>query len=118
MASGGDDRRILLWDVSQALDRPFKAKTVMKATHESNVFCIDFDCKSQKLFSGGNDEKLLIHNLHSGEIQDIFPHDEPVYCVCSHPESPELLTTACSDGRIQLIDLRAKNVSRSIFLFS
>ena len=112
LASGGDDRRILIWDVSKALDQRPKARKIMKATHESNIFCIDFDCGNRKLFSGGNDEKLLIHDLKTGEVLDIYPHDEPVYCVCAHPESPELLTTACSDGRVQLIDLRAKNVSK------
>ena len=117
LASGGDDKRILLWDVSQAIDRPNKAKNVMKAKHESNVFCIDFDCQNEKLFSGGNDEKLLIHDLKTGEIEDIFPHDEPVYCVCAHPECPELITTACSDGRVQLYDLRAPTVLISILDF-
>ena len=116
LASGGDDRRILIWDVSQALDQRPKSRKIMKATHESNIFCIDFDCGNRKLFSGGNDEKLLIHDLKTGEILDIYPHDEPVYCVCAHPESPELLTTACSDGRVQLIDLRAKNVSKFVFI--
>ena len=43
LASGGDDRRILLWDVAKTLNDSKNVNKIMKATHESNVFCIDFD---------------------------------------------------------------------------
>ena len=47
LASGGDDRRILLWNVGQTLSKndnlqrksPYE---ILQGTHESNVFCIDF----------------------------------------------------------------------------
>ena len=58
------------------------------------------------MISGGNDEKVLVHDVLTGKTLDIFPHDESVYCVNSHPEHPEIFTTACSDGRTLLFDLR------------
>ena len=61
------------------------------------------------MISGGNDEKVLVHDVTTGKPLDIFPHDESVYCVNCHPEQPELFTTACSDGRILLFDLRLSN---------
>ena len=59
-----------------------------------------------KVISGGNDEKVLVHDVTTGKPLDIFPHDESVYCVNCHPEQPDIFTTACSDGRILLFDLR------------
>jgi len=81
----------------------------MKGCHESNVFCIDFDCKLEKVISGGNDEKVLVHDLETGKTQDIFPHDEPVYGMACHPECSELFASASSDGRVLVFDLRESN---------
>ena len=58
------------------------------------------------MISGGNDEKVLVHDVTTGETLDIFPHDESVYSIHCHPEQPNIFTTACSDGRILLFDLR------------
>ena len=43
LASGGDDRRILIWDMAKTLCGAKKPNKSMKGCHESNVFCIDFD---------------------------------------------------------------------------
>jgi WD40 repeat protein len=67
LASGGDDQRILIWNVSKAISEPLKASKTMQATHESNVFCLDFDCNTEKIVSGGNDEKVLLHDLETGK---------------------------------------------------
>ena len=45
LASGGDDRRILVWDVAKTLCDNKTPNSVMKGTHESNVFCVDFNCQ-------------------------------------------------------------------------
>ena len=45
LASGGDDKRILIWDMAKSLCDSKKSNNQMKGCHESNVFCIDFDCK-------------------------------------------------------------------------
>jgi WD repeat-containing protein 22 len=47
-----------------------------------------------------------LYHLFLGKIVDIFPHDEPVYCVACHPENPDLFATACADGRVMIYDLR------------
>ena len=71
-----------------------------------NIFIF---CFQKNVFSGGNDEKVLVHDLKTGQTLDVFPHDDPVYCVSPHPSHPELFATACSDGRILLFDLRSSN---------
>ena len=70
-----------------------------------------------RVVSGGNDEKVLIHDLHTEKILDVFPHDEPVYCIACHPQNPDLFATACSDGRILVFDLRTSNVSCRVMMY-
>ena len=43
LASGGDDRRILIWDMAKTISDAKKPNKSMIGCHESNVFCIDFD---------------------------------------------------------------------------
>lgn len=60
---GGDDRRVMLCKVSQILnDQPQASPTVMHAEHSSNVFCLSFSQDNNQIFSGGNDEQVIIHN--------------------------------------------------------
>ena len=50
--SGGDDRRVLLWNTGKAISgiqKPF----CMKGEHHSNIFCLTFDHENKKIFSGG-----------------------------------------------------------------
>ena len=49
LASGGDDRRILVWNVGKTLSKsakyqPQKNYDILHGTHESNIFCLDFSC--------------------------------------------------------------------------
>lgn len=50
MASGGDDRRILVWNMGKTMSNSKKPNQIMKGTHESNVFCVDFDCQMVRSF--------------------------------------------------------------------
>jgi len=58
-AAGGDDRRILLWDVQRVLsDTGLPA--VMKGEHHSNIFCVAFNNSNTKIFSGGESAITLV----------------------------------------------------------
>ena len=58
-AAGGDDRRILLWDVQRVLsDNGLPA--VMKGEHHSNIFCVAFNNSNTKIFSGGESAITLV----------------------------------------------------------
>ncbi|KAG8256228.1 hypothetical protein J6590_073595 [Homalodisca vitripennis] len=57
----GDDRRVLLWNVEEALDGASRP-TAMRAQHISNIFCLVYDSKNTKIFSAGNDDQVIIHD--------------------------------------------------------
>lgn len=59
---GGDDRRVLLWNVDKAIVSKEEPK-VMQAEHLSNVFSLDFNCHSEKIFSAGNDDQVIVHDI-------------------------------------------------------
>ena len=64
------------------------------------------DEKTRRIYSGGNDEQVIVHDVHTGQPLDYFLHEEPVYGLSVHPSNSDLFVTACSDGRVQLFDMR------------
>lgn len=62
--TGGDDRRVLLWRVEQAIQGMGKP-IVMKAQHASNIFCLGYDSSKTKIFSAGNDDQVIVHDLRT-----------------------------------------------------
>lgn len=39
--------------------------TVMKAQHVSNIFCLGYDSSKTKIFSAGNDDQVIVHDLRT-----------------------------------------------------
>lgn len=37
----------------------------MKGKHNSNIFCLSFDSRHQTLFSAGNDEQVIVHDVET-----------------------------------------------------
>ena len=60
--TGGDDRRVLLWNIQEALslDKKFE---VMIGEHHSNIFSLAFDSHNSRIYSGGNDDQVLVHDI-------------------------------------------------------
>ena len=56
IASGGDDRRVLLWKYEEALSG--KIPQTFQAHHFSNIFCLAFDNDNDRVFSGGESDLL------------------------------------------------------------
>ena len=50
---GGDDRRVLLWDVNKVTRKGHTAPCQMKTEHLSNIFCTIFDNETKHIFSAG-----------------------------------------------------------------
>ena len=75
-------------------------------TCRSNIFCLGFDERTRKIYSGGNDEQVIVHDVETAQPLDYFLHEEPVYGLSVHPDNADLFTTACSDGRVLLFDMR------------
>ena len=57
LASGGDDRRVLLWPLDKTITGEGKPVALV-AEHRSNIFCLGFDTGTTRLYSGGNDEQV------------------------------------------------------------
>ena len=66
LPTGGDDRRVLLWNMQHAMsngkEKPFVS---MKGEHHSNIFSVAFDSRNSKIYSGGNDDQVLVHDLQT-----------------------------------------------------
>ena len=118
MVSGGDDKRVLLW----SLDRAITSRSgeyqpvVMRGQHESNIFCLDFDWDSSKLYSGGNDASVLVHDVTTTQTVEFFRHEEPVYGLSVCPVNSNVFLSACSDGRVLQYDLRQRPEEEPLLL--
>ncbi|CAG2165823.1 unnamed protein product [Oppiella nova] len=115
MVSGGDDRRILLWDVQKAISGAGQPQT-MKGEHNSNIFCLGFDSRCHRLFSAGNDELVMIHDSVTGETVDVILHNDAIYGLSVNPFDDNIFASACDDGRVCLWDLRKETVRETTVL--
>lgn len=43
----------------------FAAPQSMKNQHQSNIFCLSFNNDSTKIFSGGNDDIVIVHDANT-----------------------------------------------------
>ncbi|KAI5611791.1 alpha-actinin-1, partial [Silurus asotus] len=102
---GGDDRRVLLWDMEKALQS--QAKPVkLKGEHLSNIFCLAFDSTNTRVFSGGNDEQVILHDVERGETLNVFLHDDAVYGLSVSPVNDHVFASSSDDGRVLIWDTR------------
>uniref|UniRef100_A0AC34G5J4 Uncharacterized protein n=1 Tax=Panagrolaimus sp. ES5 TaxID=591445 RepID=A0AC34G5J4_9BILA len=131
-ATGGDDLRVLLWRVSNALtDEKPKPFTIMKTKHDSNIFALAFTHDSRKVMSAGNDDRFFVHDvptafthdsrkvMSAGNDDRFFVHDVPTgklihsyrgstyYCLSVHGDNDNIVAAATDNSRIYLYDIRA-----------
>ena len=62
LVSGGGDSTVRLWSLNQG--RSGWNSTEME-TKQTEVVCLAFSPDSQRIFSGGYDEKVLIHDTYT-----------------------------------------------------
>ncbi|XP_038075186.1 DDB1- and CUL4-associated factor 5-like [Patiria miniata] len=115
LASGGDDRRVLLWNVQEALslDKKFE---VMIGEHHSNIFSLAFDSHNSRIYSGGNDDQVLVHDMQRKDTVDVFLHEDAVYGLAVDPRDSHIFTSACADGRVLLWDTRVPSHQEPIVI--
>uniref|UniRef100_A0A8D0BKI8 DDB1- and CUL4-associated factor 5 n=1 Tax=Salvator merianae TaxID=96440 RepID=A0A8D0BKI8_SALMN len=105
LVSGGDDRRVLLWRMEQAIHSRVKP-IQLKGEHHSNIFCLAFNSGNTRVFSGGNDEQVLLHDVESGETLDVFAHEDAVYGLSVSPVNDNVFASSSDDGRVLIWDIR------------
>ncbi|KAK9875394.1 hypothetical protein WA026_007789 [Henosepilachna vigintioctopunctata] len=105
LISGGDDRRVLLWSLPKVLFGDGNP-VAMHTDHSSNIFCLDFNSNNTRIFSGGNDDQAIVHDVNTRYFVVKLPHKKPVYGLNINPQNDNILATAGDDGRILLYDLR------------
>ncbi|XP_063539342.1 DDB1- and CUL4-associated factor 5 [Cydia strobilella] len=105
LVSGGDDRRVMLWQFGQAIvDRG--QPEAMKSTHQSNIFCLGITDDSKKIYSGGNDDMVIVHDVASKRPVEVLSHQRAVCCLSIDPYNDRVVSTAGNDGRLLLFDTR------------
>ncbi|XP_077092627.1 DDB1- and CUL4-associated factor 5 [Siphateles boraxobius] len=105
LVSGGDDRRVLLWHMEKAIHS--RAKPIkLKGEHLSNIFCLAFDSSNKRVFSGGNDEQVILHDVERGETLNVFLHDDAVYGLSVSPVNDNVFASSSDDGRVLIWDTR------------
>ncbi|XP_006632771.1 DDB1- and CUL4-associated factor 5 [Lepisosteus oculatus] len=105
LVSGGDDRRVLLWHMEKAIHS--RAKPVkLKGEHLSNIFCLAFDSTNKRVFSGGNDEQVILHDVERGDTLNVFLHDDAVYGLSVSPVNDNVFASSSDDGRVLIWDTR------------
>ena len=63
LISGGADKSIRLWSVNQSLTRGISS--IMETKHQSPVTSLAFSPDNKRIFSGGNDSKIFIHDART-----------------------------------------------------
>ncbi|XP_066959054.1 DDB1- and CUL4-associated factor 5-like isoform X2 [Macrobrachium rosenbergii] len=115
LVSGGDDRRVLLWNIDGVLSEN-RQPHAMKGEHNSNIFCLSFDSCNSKIFSAGNDEQVIVHDLKTGDLVDVFLHREAVYGVSVNPTLDSVFASAGEDGQVLMYDMRESPASDPVCL--
>ncbi|KPI92221.1 DDB1- and CUL4-associated factor 5 [Papilio xuthus] len=105
LVSGGDDRRVMLWQFGQAILDHGKPEA-MKAVHQSNIFCLGITSDNQKIYSGGNDDIVIVHDLESKCPLEVLQHQRAVCSLSIDPFNERVVATAGNDGRLLLFDTR------------
>ncbi|CAF4940840.1 unnamed protein product, partial [Rotaria socialis] len=110
LASGGDDKRVVLWNMTDTLfDASYRPPTTLTATHLSNIFSIKFDNQNRRIISAV--KSLIIHrglnSGHADELVDVFLESSPVNCLSVQPQQNDVFIAATEDGHVHLYDLRS-----------
>ncbi|CAK9070358.1 unnamed protein product [Durusdinium trenchii] len=97
--SGGSDRRLILWDLSE-----WKVRQTLRG-HEDTIRCVEADWQGRRAISGSFDRSLVLWDLTSGEIvARLTGHIDWVCCSATAWHDGHCISGA-RDGTLRLWDL-------------
>lgn len=64
ISTGGDDRRVVLWKFGESLLN-YGQPEIMAAQHLSNIFCLSITPDNSRIYSGGNDDQVIVHDTQT-----------------------------------------------------
>ncbi|KAG8966839.1 hypothetical protein FRC03_011253 [Tulasnella sp. 419] len=120
MASGGDDNKILLWDMYGDFEAPIASCQGPRG----NIFTIAFNASNTTLFTAGTDERIHVYDVsrlgspseadtpyfsNQTARQRIEQHDDMVRGISAHPSNDALFLSCSADGQIVQHDTRAQS---------
>lgn len=82
----------------------------MEKQHLSNIFCLGFNSDNTRMFSGSNDNTMIVHDTKTTDAVDVFMHEKAVYGLSVDPMNDQIISTAGEDGRVLIFDLRISEV--------
>ncbi|XP_072929778.1 uncharacterized protein [Epargyreus clarus] len=105
LVSGGDDRRVMVWQFGQTLMNHGTPEP-MKALHQSNIFCLGITNDIRQIYSGGNDDMVIVHDIESKCPVEVLQHQRAVCSLSIDPFNERVVATAGNDGRLLIFDTR------------
>lgn len=78
----------------------------MKLKHRGNIFCLALNQDSSRVFSGGTDEQLIIHDTERGDLVTSRFLDSAICDISMNPSNNNILAIGCENGQTTLFDCR------------
>jgi WD repeat-containing protein 22 len=110
LASGGDDRRVLLWKLYADLGHNTPVK--MFHGHMKNIFALAFTPKDDKIISGALDSFVFVHDVQTDTSTKLTDHTESVHKIDASLESTFLSVSL--DGTMRNWDLRTMKTESAL----
>jgi RNA polymerase sigma factor (sigma-70 family) len=98
LASGGNDSRVMLWDVEKRQPRATLREAVARPWF---VQCVAFSPDGKVLASGGNDKAVTLWDLSTGQAKAAFEEQFVVYSVAFSPDGKSLAVAGGAQPDLQ-----------------
>lgn len=108
LASGSDDRDVVIWDPFKGLKR-----TTIQTGHDGNIFSVKFmpDFSDSSIATGASDGSVKLIDISTNEklLDCKTCHQDRVKRLAVHPNQPHVIWSASEDGCILQYDTRERH---------